>query len=144
MGELIEGLSLSPVNVVENKLGDIYKILSKSENSFDEFGEVYISTVAQGVVKAWKNHKQMICNLVVPFGEVKFVVFDDRASSKTKNKFFEITLSKKNYKRLTIPVKLWFGFKGLSKFNAIVNVASVPHDHDECDRKELDQIKYDW
>ena len=34
----------------------------------------YFSVVNPGVVKGWKLHKKMTCNLIVPIGTIKFVI----------------------------------------------------------------------
>ena len=78
----------------------------------------------------------------MPLGEVRFVLFDDRYNRQT---FEEITLSVENYSRLTIPPKIWFGFQGLSKTNSLIlNIADIEHDPNEVDRKEIEEISYNW
>ena len=49
---------------------------------FNHFKESYFSTVNGDVIKPWKKHNKMTLNLVVPLGEIKFVLFDDRRESK--------------------------------------------------------------
>ena len=49
----------------------------KNENSFNDFGEAYISEVLPGIVKAWKFHYKMTLNLIVVKGRVKFVFCND-------------------------------------------------------------------
>ena len=40
---------------------------------------------------------------------------------------------------------IWVGFEGLSRNNSIVlNIASIPHNPLEVDRKNLDEIAFDW
>ena len=88
----------------------------------------------------------MWLNLVVPIGSVKFVLLDQRENSKTNGKFFEITLNpQNNYKRLTIPPGITFGFKGVgSDINLVLNVASIEHDPDEMQNFDLNIIDYNW
>ncbi len=87
----------------------------------------------------------MTLNLVVPIGEIQFVIYDDRECSKSKGCFCEIKLSINNYQRLTISPNLWFGFKGLGKdLNLLLNLADIEHDPKEVIRLELNKINYNW
>ena len=102
-----------------------------------------VSEIKPRAVKAWKRHRKMTLNLVVPIGEIKFVMFDDRVTNDVN--FHEVIISIENYCRLTIPPMIWVGFEGLSRNNSIVlNIASIPHDPREVDRKNLDEIDFDW
>jgi len=93
-------------------------------------------------IKAWKRHKQMTLNLVVPIGKVRFILFDDRNH---KSEFQEVVLSNNSYNRLTVPPLIWFGFQGLSKSTSLIlNIADIVHDPDEIDRKALNEIDFDW
>jgi dTDP-4-dehydrorhamnose 3,5-epimerase len=85
----------------------------------------------------------MTLNLVVPIGEVKFVLFDDRDASNTC--FQEVTISRDNYCRLTVPPMVWMGFQGLENGGStLLNIASIEHDLGEVDRLEIDKINYNW
>ena len=137
----INGVSLTPLKRIEHEKGDVLHGMKSSEVSFAGFGEAYFSTVIKDEVKAWKCHKRMVLNLIVPVGAVKFVVIDPANTKLT----FETTLSKDNYSRLTIQPGLWFGFKGMGKgLNLVTNIASIEHDPDEVERKELHEITYEW
>ena len=68
--------------------------------AYNGFGELYFSEVNFGEIKAWKKHKKMVMNLIVPCGEVKFVFFDDRKNPIITNRFQEIVISKEITKEL--------------------------------------------
>ena len=119
--------------------------LKKSDAEYSSFGEAYFSTINKGEIKGWNKHKMMILNLIVPFGEVTFVIYDKRESSRSKGKFFKVTLSQANYQRLTVPPGLWLAFKGKSNYvNLILNIADMEHDPDEVLRKSISEFKYSW
>lgn len=142
---MIEGIQLTNLNRIKLLEGDVLHCVKKDDPGYRRFGEVYFSDVNMNSIKAWKRHNKMTLNLVVPVGEVKFVIFDERDMSKTKNELFVITLSRSNYVRLTVPPGLWVGFQGIGKDkNMLVNVADCVHDPDESDRRDIDSIKYDW
>ena len=72
---------------------------------------LYFSIIKPGAIKAWKRHREMTLNLIVPLGAIRFVIYDDRKSSASNGVFQEVILSRKNYCRLTIPPMLWTGFQ---------------------------------
>ena len=129
---------LTPINIIEHPKGSIYHGLKSTDSEFMGFGEAYCSTINKNEIKAWKQHQKMWCNLIVPIGEVKFILID------SQNKTYEYTLSKSNYQRLTIPPSIWFGFQGLAENNLIINIASIPHDPTEVHRKDINELPYNW
>ena len=87
----------------------------------------------------------MTMNLFVPNGKVIFCFIDLRRNSSTFEKKIFIELSHKKYKRITVPPKIWFGFKGLGKRkNIIANVSNIMHDKDEVIQKKLKEFKVNW
>jgi len=141
----ISGVALTPLSIMDTEGGDVLHAMKSSDPGYSGFGEAYFSTVDPGAVKGWKRHREMTLNLVVPVGIVRFVIFDDRAESSTKGKFGEVTLSRNNYGRLTVPPMLWMGFQGVDEHpSLLLNIASIPHDPDELERMELSAIDYQW
>jgi len=148
MGHLnrtIKGVIATPLKIIHNDKGNLYHILRSLDDGFQGFGEVYISTINYGEVKAWKKHTKMTSNIAVPMGQGRLVIFDDRLDSDTKGLMNEFILSLDNYKRITIPPGLWYGFSGLGKeTNMLINVADIPHDDFEQTTKEIELINYKW
>ena len=141
----IEGVILTPLNKIHHPKGGIFHGMKKSDVGFAGFGEAYFSTINNGEIKGWNRHKIMTLNLIVPIGEVIFVIYDDREKSISKGNFFTVMLSPSNYQRLTVSPGLWMAFRGNnSNINLILNVASMVHDPNEIDRLNLDQVDYNW
>ena len=141
----IEGVILTSLKIIKNPKGDIFHGIKKSDIGFSDFGEAYFSSINNGEIKGWNKHNKMTLNLIVPIGEVIFVLYDDRENSTSKGSFFKVLISPSNYSRLTIPPGLWMAFKGnRSDINLILNVASLEHDPDEIDRLDLNQIDFNW
>ena len=133
-------ISVKKLKIIDNDKGKVMHALKRSESSFDEFGEIYFSKIEYNSVKAWKKHKNMIMNLVVPVGSVKFVFYNEQNKD-----FEEITLGPNNYSRITVLPNIWFGFQGLFKGNNLVmNLSNIEHDPSEVRRKELSEIDYKW
>jgi dTDP-4-dehydrorhamnose 3,5-epimerase len=141
----IDGVLTTPLQIISHPKGNILHAMKKNDQGYAGFGEVYFSIVNQNEIKAWKKHSLMTLNLTVPQGKVKFVVFDKRSGSPSFMLFNVFEVSQENYFRLTIPPGVWFGFKGLgADLNLILNVANIPHDPEEVERAEIQDIKYDW
>tara|TARA_B100000886_G_C20312216_1_gene444362 strand:+ start:203 stop:625 length:423 start_codon:yes stop_codon:yes gene_type:complete len=120
--------------------GNVKHFIKADEYAFNGFGEAYFSFIDNGKIKGWKLHTRMIMNLVVPVGEVGFVFYNDHT-----NTFQVYKIGNKNYKRLTVPPNIWFGFKGLGlNSNLVVNLSNIIHDNSEVKRSELSKFKFDW
>ena len=145
--EPFEGVVLSPIKIIANENGDILHGIKASDSSFVSFGEAYFSCIHYGKRKGWKKHTRMTLNLVVPSGEIGFVMYDGRTDSPTYAMFYEVRLSRKNYNRLTVPPGVWMAFYGAGEGeNMLLNIASIPHDPTESENLALenDHIKYIW
>jgi len=142
----VDGVLLTLLKRISHPKGDVFHGMKKSDEGFSGFGEAYFSTINFEDTKPWKKHSKMTMNFVVPMGEIRFVIFDDREGSATKNNFFDITLGVKNYQRITIPPGVWVAFYGVgSKYNLLLNLANLEHDPNEVERKEsLSEIAYQW
>jgi dTDP-4-dehydrorhamnose 3,5-epimerase len=142
---MIDGVVFTPLSIIETTGGDVLHAMKSDDPGFFGFGESYFSTIKSHAIKGWKSHREMVLNLVVPIGSVKFVIFDNREGSKTKGRFVDFALSRKNYGRLTVPSKLWVAFQGLDiNDSLILNIASIPHDPNESDSRKINEINYDW
>lgn len=142
----INGVLLTPLKIIENTKGDVYHGMKNTDPGYSGFGEAYFSTINFEEIKPWKKHLEMTLNFVVPVGEIRFVLYDDRPDSFTKGAFFDITLGKNNYKRITIPPGIWVAFSGRSiNLNLLMNIANISHNIDEIVRMEsIKDIEYLW
>ncbi|MDX4069029.1 WxcM-like domain-containing protein [Aliarcobacter skirrowii] len=135
----MDGVILTPLKQIYHPKGDIFHAMKKSDIGFDSFGEAYFSTINQNDIKGWKKHIKMTLNIVVPVGNIEFVVYDENSKE-----FFSTKLSDNNYQRLTVKAGLWMAFKGLDKYNMLLNLASIEHDPNEAINIGIEEIKYEW
>lgn len=141
----INGVKLTPLKHIETPGGDVLHAMKNNDPGFAGFGEAYFSAVEPGAVKAWKRHHDMTLNLVVQIGSIRFVIYDDREGSSTYGVFNEVVLSRDYYYRLTVPPMLWMGFQCVGNVTGmLLNVANIPHDANEVDRKKIDELDFDW
>jgi dTDP-4-dehydrorhamnose 3,5-epimerase len=145
MDAMIEGVLFTPLRRIPNPKGDIQHAMKSSSPGFAGFGEAYFSSVFPGQIKGWKRHRSATLNLVVPLGDVRFVVHDDRQGSKTKGLFQEVMVGSANYVRLTVQPGLWVAFQGISTTgNILLNISNEEHDPVEADNRDLDTFFYPW
>ena len=135
---------LTPLQKIDHPKGSIFHALKASSPGYVGFGEVYFSEIQKNAIKGWKRHNKLALNIVVPVGEIKFVLYDDRIESLSRGVFCEISIGTRNYSRLTIPAGIWVAFKGLSDFNLLMNVISEEHDYNESDNKDFTDFAYIW
>lgn len=144
---MIDGVKITKLNQIFDERGKVMHMLRNDQEIFSKFGEIYFSYTHPNVVKAWHYHKEMTLNYAVIYGELKLVLFDDRENSTTKGNLMELYFSTENYNLITVPPKIWNGFKTVGSKPAILaNCSDIPHDDNEVLRKDYqDQsIPYNW
>lgn len=135
----VDQILVTPLRRIQVEGGDVLHGMKTSDPGYVNFGEVYFSLIEVDAIKAWKRHLRMTLNIVVPLGAVIYAFADERGTIR------EELVSENRYVRLTVPPGIWFGFKGLNKpYSIMMNVADIPHDPAEIERKTMNQIKYDW
>ena len=137
---LLNKIKVVSLKIIKSPKGNVMRVLKKNDLKKWNFREAYFSKIKFGKVKAWKFHLKMMLNLIVPYGKVKFVFY----SQKTK-RFRTIEIGEKKYSRLTVPPKIWFGFKGIGKQESIIlNLANTQHDPKEVLRCNKNKIQFNW
>src|ERR1700760_4642695 len=117
---MIEGVQVIPLRRIPEERGTISHMLRCTDPHFQQFGEIYFSSVYPGAIKGWHLHEDRSLNYCCISGRIKLVIYDCREDSPTHGELMEIFLGPDNYSLVIIPPKVWNGFKGLSEPNAIV------------------------
>ena len=140
---MISDVLITPLNIIDTPGGNIMHAMKEIDEGYSGYGEAYFSKVDSGYIKAWKRHKEMTLNIIVPIGKIRFVLFDDRVGQ--VNEFQEIILSNNNYSRLTVPPMIWMGFQGLhSDESILLNIANIKHNPEESETKNIEEIEFNW
>jgi len=128
---------ITPLKRIKVANGDVLHALKKTDLGFSDFGEAYFSCIEENQIKAWKRHKLMTLNLIVPFGRVKFVFTED-------GKYFDsYTVGEDNYCRITVAPQIWFGFQNQFRSTSIIlNIADIIHDENEVEKKNISIFNY--
>ena len=131
-------INVTPLKRFHLKEGDVLHGLKANEKQYYGFEEAYFSFIKSGRIKAWKRHLKMTMNIIVPIGSVLFNFYD-----KSEKEIMVITIGEKNYSRITVPPKIWFGFKGLGKKDSLVlNISNIIHDPKEVEKKDLNYLSF--
>lgn len=139
----ITGIKITKIKNITTPNGSVLHALRYSDNDLDTYAETYFSLIKKDKINGWKMHKEMTLNLIVPVGEVRFNFIDTRLNSATKNERMELTLSRENYFRITVPPLIIFAFKGLSSGdNLVTNISNLEHNDDECVQIALEKYKF--
>ncbi|MCC6623950.1 MAG: dTDP-4-dehydrorhamnose 3,5-epimerase family protein [Deltaproteobacteria bacterium] len=144
---MIDGVKLTPLRQILDERGKIMHMLRADAPGFQGFGEIYFSAVWPGAIKGWHIHERMTLNYAVPHGHIKLVLYDERDASPTRGEVMELFLGPDNYQLVTIPPRVWNGFKGYGDDMAIVaNCSDISHDASEIARLDpFDaRIPYLW
>ena len=132
-------ISISPQKRIKVIGGDVLHVLKSTDNEYRQFNEAYFSFIESGRIKAWKRHLEMTMNIVVPIGMVEFVFYDSN-----KNFICKEIIGENQYSRLTVPPKIWFGFKCVSKKDALIlNISNILHSANEVERKDISSFEFD-
>ena len=138
--KILNKIKIQRLKIIKITAGNIMRILKKKNLTKGGFGEAYFSKIKFRSIKAWKYHKKMFLNLIVPVGKVKFVFYSEQ-----DNRFRVIEIGEKKYSRITVPPKIWFGFKGIGKSESIIlNITNIEHNPKEIMRRKKNQIKFQW
>lgn len=146
MGVLIKGVVLTPLRVISAPGGDVWHGMKRTDPGYAGFGEAYFSTIACRAIKPWRRHLRMTMNLIVPVGEIRFVLRDERPDSANTGQVQTVRLSlERNYQRLTVPPGVWLAFQGLAApHSVLLNISDLLHDPEEVERRPLDAFAFDW
>src|ERR1043166_5268202 len=88
----IDGALIVPLRRIPDERGTILHMLKTTDEHFQQFGEIYFTTIYRNVVKGWHKHREMTLNYACVFGRIKLVLFDERDHSPTRGVLQEIFL----------------------------------------------------
>ena len=125
------------------------ELLRSDWDLYERFGQVYLTTVYPGVVKAWHYHKKQTDNMICIKGMLKLALYDSRKSSSTYKQVNEIFFGERKPLLVKIPPLVYHGFKAIGGETAYdINVPTQPYNYQEPDEFRLPpdtkQIPYDW
>jgi dTDP-4-dehydrorhamnose 3,5-epimerase len=146
---MIDGVKTKKLHVHPDERGRLAEMLRSDDELFIKFGQVYMTTVYQGAVKAWHYHKKQVDSFVCVKGMIKLVLYDSRPKSKTKGEINEFFIGEHNPMLVQIPQDVYHGFKGISENESIIiNTPTEVYNPKKPDEFRLPadskQIPYNW
>ena len=137
-------MTFTPLRRIAAPKGDILHGLRSTDAGFAGFGEAYFTMIDHGAVKGWRRHREMVLNLMVPVGCVRFVVHEEGGTATDgATEAFDVSGAQGEYGRLTVQPGLWVAFQGVGPdLNMVLNVASIPHDPQESVVRPLESIPW--
>ena len=146
---IISGVKVKSLKVIPDERGRLMEILRSDERIFQRFGQCYMTTAKENVVKGWHYHQKQTDNFACVSGMAKLVCYDGRKGSRTHGEINEFFIGVHNPILVQIPPGVYHGFKGVSNPEAIlINVPTLPYNHKKPDEYRLpphgSEIPYDW
>ena len=148
-GRMIDGVVLRELKPIPDERGWLMELMRSDWEIFDKFGQVYLTTVYPGVVKAWHYHKKQTDNMTCIKGMLKLVLHDSRKASPTYKRIEELFLGDGKPLLAKIPPLVQHGFKAIGGETAyVINIPTDLYNYKEPDEFRLPpdtkQIPYDW
>lgn len=146
---MIDGVKTKRLTVHPDCRGRLMEVLRRDDELFQQFGQVYITTVYPGVVKAWHYHKVQTDNLAAVVGMVQIALYDAREDSPTKGEVNVFYSGVHSPLLVQVPPMVYHGFKNVGLEEAVVlNVPTETYHHEQPDEYRIDphenDIPHDW
>jgi len=146
---MIDGVRVKTLKTIADERGWLFEILRRDDEIFREFGQIYLTAVYPGVVKAWHCHAGQTDSFTVVSGMAKLALADLREDSRTHGDINEFFIGDQNRILVQIPPGVYHGLMGISPQPALaLNCPDRPYDHGNPDEIRLphdtDAIDYDW
>lgn len=133
----INGVKTGPLKKTEDDRGSVLHIMRREFYGNGPIGEVYGSFIKPGKVKAWKRNLTCTQNLVVVWGQVQFIMYDEATGT-----LQEEIIGGPRHAILQIPAGIWYGFKGDKNIGGLViNTTEVPHEEMEIEQLDINTNK---
>jgi len=146
---MIDGVAIKKLRVIPDERGFLMEILRNDDETFDAFGQVYLSVAYPGVVKGWHYHREQTDRMTVVNGMAKIVLYDAREDSPTHGELQELFVGEKNPILVTIPPGVCHGMKAIGPAPAyMINTPNRAYQYEDPDEHRVaphdGTIPYDW
>lgn len=144
---MIDGVKVIPLKRHADDRGYLVEILRDDDPYFERFGQIYVSFLRKGIIKAWHKHEKQTDHFYVVSGTSKIGLYDDRDASPTKGEYQTVVLGDEGLQSLLlIPPLVWHGQMSLSEATYLVNIPTQHYDPNNPDeiRTPVDAFKDVW
>ncbi len=131
---------VTPLKRIAGSAGSVMHAHKVSAPGHAGFAEAYFSEIHEGTTKNWRRHSRITMNLVVPRGNVLFVIHDEGSGA-----FVTHRIGEDNYARLTVPPGLWMAFRGEGPGTSLIlDIIDAEHDPGEADVRDISAFAFAW
>jgi len=126
--------------------GTLTEILRSDAPYFIKFGQIYVSQIYKGIIKAWHAHKKQTDIFYVVKGTLKIGMYEDKENNAGAEKYQVEYLGEKGDNAiLIIPPNIWHGVMALEDC-IYLNIPSEPYNLKQPDelRKDISELKDIW
>lgn len=144
---MIDGVKIVPRTRHADDRGYLTEILRVDEDDYIEFGQIYMSFLRKGIIKAWHKHELQTDYFFVVKGTSKIGLHDDREGSPTKGEYQTVVLGDEGLNSLLlIPPLVWHGQTSLSDSTYLVNLPTKAYNPEKPDeiRAPVEAFKDVW
>ncbi len=131
---MIEDVKIIPLKRFADDRGYLTEILRIDDPYFIKFGQIYVTKLRKGIIKAWHKHEFQTDFFYVISGTSKIGLFDDRETSSTCGQYQTVILGDDGESALlTIPPLVWHGQMSLSEETFLINLPTEPYNRQNPD-----------
>jgi dTDP-4-dehydrorhamnose 3,5-epimerase len=146
---MIDGVKVKQLRVIPDQRGRLMELLRRDDEIFEQFGQMYMTTVYPGVVKAWHYHRVQSDNFAAISGTIQIALYDAREGSPTRGEVNVFHAGVHNPILIHVPPLVYHGFKNVGLEEAIVvNCTTEPYNREAPDEYRIDphdnDIPHDW
>ena len=149
-GQWIDGVTIKQLVWHNDQRGSLTEMVRSDDAQMmvAPIGQVYMTTLYPGVVKAWHLHEKQWDRMVVVHGNVLLGLVDGRSTSSTVNVQMRVLMGERNHVCVLIPPGVHHGLKNIGTEEAkVVNVVSEVYDRDNPDEKRVEPhgtLPFSW
>ena len=141
---MIKGVEVKKLEVHKDERGLLMEFLRNNDKMFNKFGQVYMTLVKKGMVKAWHFHEKQDDHFICVEGKALVALYDMREDSPTYKQSQDFILSAPDLEGehllVKIPRGVAHGFTAVDCDQAkIVNTPTEAYNYDDPD-----EIRFPW
>lgn len=132
----IDGVLVQDLGWFTDQRGSLAVLLRDDQRELagERIGQVYVTTVLPGVVKAWHKHGEQTDRMVGLVGRTLLVLIDGRDDSPSRGRMIDLVLGDRHSVLVLIPPGVWHGLKAIGDGESMVlNMPDRAFDPDDPD-----------
>lgn len=140
---MIEGVKVIDLPIFEDDRGFLVEIARHADDPephgvVHRFGQVYlVGDPVRGIIRAFHKHEELWDWFFISHGSAKFVLKDDRKSSKTFGEIQTVIASARKPRLIVVPPGVYHGWMSLEDDTLMVSTASHTYNRQKPDEVRI-------